>query len=201
MNATSSSGIAVNAFSPSGGAVYAKSTGGITTLVAENDADGDIFDGLANGKARFFFDGLGNLEIGGYIYTIGSCKSGCSSTRGSERGVTTYAPREASPTTEDTGEAQLRAGFARVALDPAFENVIDPSVYIVFVTPEGDNRGLYVTNRTPSGFDVRESNGGRSSIAFSYRVVAKPYGNVSPRLPFASLHRRVLTPFRERRTR
>jgi hypothetical protein len=44
--------------------------------------------------------------------------------------------------------------------------------YKVFLTPEGDCRGLYVRRRAAS-FQVRELMGGKSSIAFSYRIVGR----------------------------
>jgi len=43
----------------------------------------------------------------------------------------------------------------------------------VFVTPEGDCRGLYVHRKRSSSFEVRELAGGKSSIAFSYRIVGR----------------------------
>ena len=93
-------------------------------------------------------------------------------------------PSTTEPTVEDFGEARLVNGSARVALDPAFANVIHQrGQYMVFLTPEGDNRGLFVVNRTLNGFEVRESQGGRSTIGFSYRIVAKRFGQDSPRLP------------------
>jgi hypothetical protein len=101
---------------------------------------------------------------------------------------------------EDVGRARLSAGSAYVALDPAFANVIDPAAdYAVLVTPEGDSNGVFVAQRTRSGFIVRENRGGRSTIGFSYRVVAKPFGSTAPRLPMISLraHPRALTVARE----
>ena len=97
--------------------------------------------------------------------------------------VDTYAPQVTQPSLEDFGEAQLDGGFANVALDPRFAAAMDPTTrYFVTLTPEGDCRGLYVARRDASGFVVRELQGGRSSIAFTYRIVAKPLGNDSPRL-------------------
>jgi hypothetical protein len=85
---------------------------------------------------------------------------------------------------EDFGEAQLVDGQSYVRLDAAFANVIDGhSSYLVFITPEGDSHGLYVTEKSSAGFAVRENEGGHATIAFSYRIVAKPYGDASPRLP------------------
>ncbi|MBD5656507.1 MAG: hypothetical protein IAI50_15195, partial [Candidatus Eremiobacteraeota bacterium] len=57
--------------------------------------------------------------------------------------------------------------------------------YHVFVTPEGDCNGLYVTQKTPNGFAVRELRGGHSSLSFEYRIVAKPLGEDGVRLAAA----------------
>jgi hypothetical protein len=46
--------------------------------------------------------------------------------------------------------------------------------YYVSLTPLGDTRGLYVNAKSPAGFAVRETQGGRSGIAFDYRIVAHP---------------------------
>ena len=46
----------------------------------------------------------------------------------------------------------------------------------MFLTPRGDSKGLYVTNETAGSFEVHEQGGGRSSIAFDYRVVAERKG-------------------------
>lgn len=102
--------------------------------------------------------------------------------------VDTYAPQTTQPSLEDFGEAQLAGGRATVALDPKFASAIDNSVrYYVTLTPEGDCRGLYVAQRDPTNFTVRELQGGRSSIQFTYRIVAKPFGDNSPRLPASTL--------------
>jgi hypothetical protein len=124
-------------------------------------------------------DDAGNIDIKGKISTDGSCKNGCEKSR-----VRSYAPRESVPTMEDVGDAKLVAGTAQVALDPAFANVIDTNTgYDVLITPKGDSNGLYVAQTTSQGFVVRENRGGRSSLVFSYRIVAKPYGATDPRLP------------------
>jgi hypothetical protein len=122
----------------------------------------------------------GNAFVDGEIFTSGSCKNGCTRTRH----VAAYASRTSQPTIDDVGEAVLRDGAARVALAADFANTIDLSKpYVVMLTPEGD-AALYVASRTASGFDVRQIGGGRSSIAFAYRIVAKPYGFKDERLPF-----------------
>jgi hypothetical protein len=74
---------------------------------------------------------------------------------------------------EDFGEGHLKAGKVKIELDPDFANVVNTDKYHVFVTSYGDSHGLYVTNRTNRGFEVREQQGGKSSLTFSYRVVAR----------------------------
>jgi hypothetical protein len=82
-----------------------------------------------------------------------------------------------------------------VRLEASFANAIDGRHgFLVFLTPEGDNRGLYVTNRTASSFTVREAQGGRSTLGFMYRVVAKPYGVTAARLPMVDTPSRPVQP-------
>jgi hypothetical protein len=98
--------------------------------------------------------------------------------------VGAYVPRETEPTIEDFGEARLASGRADVALGRDFATTIaQDASYLVFITPEGDSHGLYVTEKTSRGFAVRESQGGRSTMAFSYRVVSRPLGALQARLP------------------
>lgn len=125
----------------------------------------------------------GNAFVDGEIFTSGSCKNGCSRTLH----VAAFAARTSQPTIDDVGESMLRDGDAHVALAADFANTIDLSKpYVVMLTPEGD-AALYVASRTASGFEVREIGGGRSSIGFAYRIVAKPYGVKDERLPFKTV--------------
>ena len=73
---------------------------------------------------------------------------------------------------EDFGAAKLKDGRAVVKLDADFAKVIQRGDYKVFLAPEGDCRGLYVRRRGTS-FEVRELMGGKSSIAFSYRIAGR----------------------------
>ena len=73
---------------------------------------------------------------------------------------------------EDFGTAKLRRGRATVKLDADFAKVVRLTGYRVFLTPEGDCKGLYVRKRGKS-FEARELQGGTSSVAFSYRIVGK----------------------------
>ena len=134
-------------------------------------------------------DDAGNLTITGLLFTGGVCSSGCAKTASSPgTHLLTYAPRESLPTMEDFGEGRMMNGEGYVHLDPAFANGIDLGAsYMVFITPEGDSRGVYVTSKTSAGFSVRENQGGRSTLTFSWRIVAKPYGVTAKRLPMIQM--------------
>jgi len=67
---------------------------------------------------------------------------------------------------EDFGEAKLTNGRAKVRLDPEFAGLVKTGSYHVFVTPYSNSNGLYVSNRTGKGFEVREQNGGKSKTRF-----------------------------------
>ena len=185
-NAGGGAGVAGRTVNGTNGAsegVYADggAHGGLSLLLASNNPNyGDMVIAASNGNQEMVLDNLGNLGIAGLIFTSGSCSNGCAQTH---HRVASYVPTATEPRIEDTGEAQLRSGEARVKLDPAFANVIDTShQYVVLITPEGVAGTLYVAQRTTSGFVVREQNG-YSSTPFAYRIVAHPYGKSAPRLP------------------
>lgn len=137
------------------------------------------------GSPTFWVDNGGNAHVRGLLFTSGPCSAGCIKPNGlPARVVQRYTPQEAVPTIEDVGEAQISGGSAYVRIDSAFANVMDRNAtYLVFVTPQGLTRGLYVTNKTAQGFQVKEEPGGSASVAFDYRIVAKPLGQIAPRLP------------------
>ena len=165
------------------------------SIVGNNNSDGyrnDLIDACAPGpspclsaNAIFSVDGHGNVNITGPAsdhpsYAVnGSCVAGCSSpTKTSPgRAVTTYSAQQTEPMVEDFGEAQLVNGRAYVRLRSDFANIIESRAYYsVFITPEGPSAGLYVVSKTSAGFAVVENSGGRSTIAFSFRIMAKPFG-------------------------
>ena len=78
---------------------------------------------------------------------------------------------------EDLGSATLTEGVAVIALEPTFALTVNTTVpYHVYVTPGGDCEGLYVTNKTPNSFEVRELRGGHSNTVFEYRIIGKRSG-------------------------
>jgi hypothetical protein len=73
---------------------------------------------------------------------------------------------------------------ATINLDAAFAETVNTSAgYHVFLTPNGDCTGLYVSQKSLSSFEVRELGGGASSIAFEYRIVAHRKGQEGIRMP------------------
>lgn len=77
---------------------------------------------------------------------------------------------------EDFGLAQLQDGVAVVKIDPLFAETVNLGVgYHVFLTPVDGWAALYVANKTPTSFEVRDANG-KSNVAFDYRVVARRLG-------------------------
>jgi hypothetical protein len=151
-----------------------------------NDYVMSAFD--ANDATMMNLDDSGNLSISGLLTTAGACHAGCAIGGKRTRSVSEYSALESEPTIEDTGDAALVNGVAQVALDPSFSNVIDMNAgYRVFVTPDGDCRGLYVASRSSGGFIVRELQGGRSDVQFEYRIVARRFGVNAARLPMVAV--------------
>jgi len=100
---------------------------------------------------------------------------------------------------EDFGEAEMVNGSAVVQLDSTYTQTVNPETkYQVFLTPYGDCKGLYVTRRTASSFEVRELGEGRSSLSFGYRIAAlrRNYENV--RFADHTLEMKRMTKARER---
>lgn len=84
---------------------------------------------------------------------------------------------------EDFGSAALQNGSVFVTIDPLFAKSINLNVeYHLYLTPLGDCNGLYVADKSPTGFEVRELGGGTSNVEFDYRVVAKRVGFENTRL-------------------
>lgn len=100
-----------------------------------------------------------------------------------QRQVALYAVEAPQNWFEDFGSGQLSSGSATVVLEPTFAQTVNTgSEYHVFLTPEGDCRGLYVSNKSAAGFEVHELGGGQSQVAFDYRIVALRRGYENVRL-------------------
>ncbi len=83
---------------------------------------------------------------------------------------------------EDYGEGQLVNGKAHITLDPLLARNVTISQkhpLQAFVQLEGDCNGVYVTNKSVSGFDVVELNHGTSNTSFSWHIVANRAATVN----------------------
>jgi hypothetical protein len=84
---------------------------------------------------------------------------------------------------EDFGSAKLTNGRAQVVIEPQFAQTVNTNMnYFVFLTPTADSKGLYVSQKTPGTFEVRENGGGTSGATFDYRIVAHRKGLENTRL-------------------
>jgi hypothetical protein len=163
-------------------------TGHNPALLAFNFGGGDPIQAYAGnggpaGKHDLVMrlDKAGDMTIEGALTQNGSPMSVISTSTGAN--VLTYSAQQSVRTLEDIGEGQLTHGQAAVSLERTFASAIDPRrAYLVFITPQGDSNGLYVTQKSALSFVVREHNG-VSNIAFDYRIVAQPYGSPAQRLP------------------
>lgn len=135
------------------------------------------FSGLGPRQEAYagFFGGQvvihGNLSVGGDLTVDDAIAANVSHPDGSIRRM--YALASPESWFEDVGRAELVDGRAQVELDNEFVATVQTDDYHVFLTPEGDTQGLFVSARTSDGFEVREQQGGTGNLTFSYRVVAR----------------------------
>jgi hypothetical protein len=125
-------------------------------------------DGKERGWAGVF---EGKVNVKGSVTVTGAKSAAVPHPDGSHRQL--YALESPESWFEDFGRGEMVRGRAQVELDPDFAAVVQTEDYHVFLTPEGDSRGLYVSNRRTSGFEVREQQRGTSTLTFSYRMVAR----------------------------
>jgi hypothetical protein len=153
----STDSIGAGGTSESGTGVAATSSTGValTALSALNDA-GEFF---------------GSVFIDGMLTVTGAVSAAVAHPDGGLR--RTYALSSPENWFEDVGTSTLVAGATTVKLADDFAAVVRSDDYHVFITPEGDSNGLYVSSKSSTGFAVREQQGGKSTLPFSYRVVAR----------------------------
>lgn len=157
-------------------AAFFKNTSGGTTVIAiAAGATGSPF-AAANDVtgAQCYIDSQANFFCSGSKNAIVPISNG-------QRKVALSAIESPKNWFEDVGSDHLVGGAAVVNLDPDFIDTVNTAMeYNVFLTPYGDCKGLFVTNRTANSFEVHELGGGSSSISFGYRIMAlrKKYENV-----------------------
>ena len=133
-----------------------------------------------NGTATFFTDNAGNTTAKGTKSAAVPLHDGTM--------VKVFSMESPEVWFEDFGSGQLMGGITTITLEPTFAQTVNlKSGYHVFLTPKGDCKGLYVTNETQTGFEVREMGGGQSSVDFDYRIVAHRAQYEKMRLPATRL--------------
>ncbi len=168
------SGYAVDAEATgTGSGIYSDATGSGEAIIAQSGGISLLTENGSN-KPTMSLDASGNMILLGNLTVDGTVSAG-SSTK----------PLISSPgrgdQIESVGDAQLANGSAVVQIDPAFAKQLDSTKsYHVFLTPDGDSKGLYVTGKTSTGFGVRENQGGRSTLSFDYRIVGTPRAAALP---------------------
>jgi hypothetical protein len=185
---TANTGSALIARSAGGPTVYARNSKGNATdvegsyiaLLGRTPSGGfPIVATDPSGNNLFYVDGAGNVSYKGGLFHFAAIGRGLS--------VKSFSADTTEPTVEDTGTAQLVNGVGTVRLDPTFAGSIESGKsYRVFVTPNGDTRGLFVATKTPGGFIVREAQSGRSTVTFDYRIVATALGRAGQRMALTS---------------
>jgi len=130
---------------------------------------------LSSSSSPFFAQGLSgscNIDNHGNLNCTGT-KNAVVPIYGGKRKVAMSAIESPQNWFEDAGSAELVNGSVVVTLDPDFIETVNTALdYKVFPVPNGDCKGLYVTKKTATSFEVRELNGGRDSVRFDYRIMA-----------------------------
>jgi hypothetical protein len=128
------------------------------------------------------FSGECSIDVSGNLSCTGKV-AGVVGVDGGARKVALYSMQSPENWFEDFGSGTLSGGVASVALDSTFAQTVNTGTeYHVFLTPNGDSKGLYVSQKMATSFEVREQGGGTSNVAFDYRIVAKRAGYENLRL-------------------
>ena len=163
--------------SDSGTAVEGISSSGYVFRGSKPNDGGDVAQIDANGNMVL----AGNLTVNGTPGVVLTNTDGTSSMA--------YLTRATQATLEDVGEAQMQAGRAHVPIDANLARSIDASRgYLVFLTPQAQTAGVYVTAKTTRGFTIAETGSAHSSIPVDYRIVVSTSSAPSARLPAVRNH-------------
>lgn len=147
-----------------------------TAVYAQANASSSSFTAVNTYMPAVNNQVLVNYYSGSVLYKIGG--NGTVSTLvadATNQSHVMFAPEAPEVFFEDYGSGQLANGSAHIVLDTilAANIAVSPAHPLrVFVQVEGDCKGVYVANKTASGFDVIELGGGGSNVPFSWHVVA-----------------------------
>jgi hypothetical protein len=150
------------------------------TMYLGNDSTANSTD-LVLVAAGDLWGGSCTIDVNGDLHCTGSTETVVHA--GGSRKVALNTISSPEHWFEDAGSGQLSNGEAVVNIEAVFGETVNTGVeYHVFLTPNGDCKGLYVSQKSPTSFVVRELGGGHSSIGFDYRIMAKRLGYEKVRL-------------------
>jgi len=115
----------------------------------------------------------GNGNTNYKVYGNGTVSTIVKDTKG--KLITLSCPEAPDIVFQDYGIGQLINGRAHITIDSNLAiniNVSEKHPLKVYITPEGDCNGVYVTNKSANGFDVIELQGGKSDVSFAWQIVA-----------------------------
>lgn len=130
-----------------------------------------------------------SLYVDGKTYTNNiiaqvSEPSNSSSTKGESERIISYVPSSTTVDVYSKGSNKLTNGSVAVKFDKSFNSLISHNVpVIVTVTPNGECKGVYVTDITESGFTVKELQGGVTNVNFSWIAIGTKRGCENPENP------------------
>lgn len=179
LNTNNTNARALYVYATNSGADGTDINGGYIGIIGRAPAGSGLFPLVltdSNGTDLDYTDTSGNFYYAGSLVQFAK-------TRGGQQ-VASYGCQSTTRTIEDVGSARLINGVANVRLNSAFAQSIELQAdpYRVFLTPNGDTRGLYVAQKFTNGFVVRESEHGRGSVEFDYRIVATSLGHAGERM-------------------
>lgn len=185
-------GMVANASSATGTAIRVGGQG-ILTYPALASGSGGAFGGtsfgvygigntVGNGNTGgYFTNGSGSyayvgFTFGGTAYKINGAGTVSTIVKDTKnQSVNLYCPESPEVLFQDFGTGVLVNGVAHINMDETFAKNItvnEKHPLRVIIQLEGDCRGVFVTNKTQTGFDVKELQGGTSNIPFTWFVSA-----------------------------
>jgi hypothetical protein len=149
---------------------------GVHAIAGPNNGDTAVFaEGhsnaigiFASGTQAGFF--AGTVVVSGDLSVSGAKSAAVPFPDGSHRQL--YCVESPESWFEDFGFGRLTDGRAQIQLDRDFAITVNTDDYHVFITEYDDNNGLFVSNRTNTGFEVHAKILA-GAARFSYRVVAR----------------------------
>ena len=152
------------------------------TLYLENDDSTSAGDLVFNAVGPTY-GGQCTIDVSGNLFCTGTL--GLAVKKAADnRQVGLYTVQSSENWIEDYGSGGLLNGVATINIEPQFaQTVTTDASYHVFLTPNGDCEGLYVSQKGAASFEVHELKGGKSNVQFDYRIVAHRKGFETARLP------------------